>query len=129
MAYKYTEEATTRKGTVIYKRKKHIFGWKDIWRLIKKLRGTLNVDEEYYELKSILLLMGEVPAMDVEDLDEAKSTVKSAIYMRINEIEADPSWEGFDGGTFGGGGTSGTWLPAFPFPPIFLPDGDEDEGD
>lgn len=129
MAYKYTEEATTRKGTVIYKRKKHEFGWKDIWRLIKKFGGPSDIDQEYYELKAMLLILRDVPMEDVEGLDEGKSAVKSAIYIRIEEIEKDPSWEGFGGGTFRGAGATGTWLPAFPLPPIFLPDGDEDEGD
>lgn len=106
MSYAYEGLATTQKGKIIYRRKKHVFGPKDLDRLIKVIGLPDDLQKRLDFLFAAMNLIDNVSKIPHADVADAANELLSILSVYVNSSE---DFEGFGGGTFGGAGATGRW--------------------
>ena len=110
MAYLYDGICQTQSGSVIYKRKKHVFNGDDLKRIIKKL-GLPDDDLAAYKMMlAAMEMMDVLSKVDQSDIQGFAAELNSALFVYAGTADR---FEGFGGGTFGGAGATGTWWKPF----------------
>lgn len=102
----------TRKGRVVYDRKKHPFTWCDARRILRSLDEPEKINKQmgcFLETvdRSLDFLPPEIREKTVETADFGPISADFAIFVLETAIaEAWSEFDGFGGGDFGGGGAS-----------------------
>lgn len=100
MAYQYEGSAETSKGTIIYKRKRHYFGPKDLWRVANAVEWPFHPDNCLTYIGVFELLFNRIPFEEPDTDEDWRALVSEAIQLTVKEYQDA-------GGEFGGGGSSG----------------------
>lgn len=99
----------TTTGTIVYKRKRHPFSWRDVRRIVLQLESA----PDFVTREALRARLGPDPALG--ELREALEAAQAKISRLESELalcqeSAEPrAFPGFSGGEFGGAGASGSF--------------------
>ena len=106
MAYEYEGEATTRKGTIVYKRKPHLWTMCSLRRPAKNVGFPEDKDGKLCHLDILEFWLNGIALDSFEGLNEAKAIVIGAIQATRYTLENSDPFQESGSGQFGGGGAS-----------------------
>lgn len=101
-------------GRVVYDRKPHKFTYRDLWRINRVVDEYAGSNSHIWKMIFESEVLGKITDLATEAERNCRDSLQVALLQRA-ETAAGDAWEGFGGGEFGGGGTSGDfrwpWQP------------------